>query len=102
MREKPQRGLTRPPLQTAWPGRSASLSFGDWTDGDVFAFAVTRESSRRVRINVEQQRQKTAVISAESQTREQVREEPCIDPGFRISSAVPPTRTMFRSFAKAK
>ncbi len=55
-----------------------------------------------MRINVEQQRQKTAVISAETETREQIWEEPCIDRGFRISSAVPPTRTMFRPFATAK
>src|SRR5437868_4153668 len=66
------------------------------------ASCVTRESSRCVRINVEQQRQKNAVISAETETREQIREEPCIDRGFRISSAVPPTRTMFRPLAMAK
>ena len=66
------------------------------------ASGVTRESSRCVRINVGQQRQKNAVISAETETKEQIWEEPCIDRSFRISSAVPPSRTMFRPFATAK
>ena len=68
----------------------------------AFAFCLTRASSRGVRINGEQQRQKTAVISAETETREPIWEEPCIDRGFRISSAVRPTRTMFRPFVTAK
>jgi hypothetical protein len=51
---------------------------------------------------VEQQRQKTAVISAETEAKEQIWEEPCIDQGFGISSALLPTRTMFRPFAMAK